>query len=297
LLDIVIAPCNTHIYVSDEAANCIDDYSVAAATTETPIPVGSAPNGFDITPDGRRLYVANRGGTNISVVDLGTRQELKKLSFTSNFSGDTPLSLAIAVNNQAFFSTTFAGSGFGGRMMNLDLTTEVITQQTDFFVGGTTTEATELKASADHSVVAAVAGDISSAPVFVYTTATNKFSAEHDLNGFVSEVAVSADGGLILVNGTYVLDDSLNLLGTIAGSEGATEWAAFGPSGSVAYRSAGDHIDILDPVHFLVTGSIPVTADTMQGGLESNVGNLAVSSDGHWLAVISDHGITIVDIP
>ena len=137
--------------------------------------------------------------------------------------------------------------------------------------------------------------DISSAPVFVYQASTDQFSKEHDLNGFVSRVAVSADGTLLLVDGRYVLDDALNLLGTIPGS--ATPYAAFGPSSAVAYRTASDHIDVLDTSHFLVTGSISVTADTMQGTAGSNVGNLAASPDGRWLAAISDHGVVLIPVP
>ncbi len=295
LREIVIDPCHAHVYVSDGTGNRIDDYSVASASLQAPIAVGSKPSGFDITPDGQRLYVANTGGTNISVVDLGSRRELTKVNFTSNFSGDTPLSLAISRNGKALFSTTFAGSGFGGRMMSLDLATQTITQATGFFVNGTTTEATQLKASADHAVVGIVAGDISSAPVFVYQASTGQFSNEHDLSGFVSRVAVSADGTLLLVDGRYVLDNALNLLGTIPGS--ATAYAAFGVSSAVAYRTASDHIDVLDTGRFLVTGTIAVTADTLQGAAGSSVGNLAASPDGRWLAAISDHGVVLVPVP
>jgi YVTN family beta-propeller protein len=294
LRELRIDACHAHVYVSNDTGNRIEDVSVAAGAVEAPIPVGSSPEGFDITPDGARLYVANRGGTNVSVVDLATRQELKKISFTSGFSGDTPLSLAIAKNGKAFFSTTFAGSGFGGRVMSLDLATEAVTQEDSFFVDGTTTEATILQSSFDHTVIGAVAGDISSAPVFVYTAAADTFKPEHDLNRFVSRVVVSADGSLLLVDGAFVLDTNLNLLGTISGA--TTVWAAFGPSSGVAYRAAGDHIDVLDTTHFLVTGSIPVTADTMHGTDGSrNLGNLGVSSNGHWIVIITDHGLTFVN--
>ena len=293
LRELLIDACHAHVYVSNDVGNRIEDVSVAAGTVQAPIPVGSSPEGFDITPDGARLYVANRGGTNVSVVDLATRAELKKISFVSNFSGDTPLSLAIANNGKAFFSTTFAGSGFGGRVMSLDLATEAVTQENSFFVSGTTTEATILHSSFDHSVIGAVAGDISSAPVFVYTAAAGTFKPEHDLNGFVSRVVVSADGSLLLVDGTFVLDDDLSLVGTIPGA--TTAWAAFGPSSGVAYRAAGDHIEVLDTAHFLVTGSIPVTADTMTGTDDSrNLGNLAVSSNGHWIVIVTDKGLTFV---
>lgn len=298
LREILIDPCNAHVYVTNQSANRVEDYSVAAAALEAPIAVGSSPHGFDITPDGQRLYVANSGGANVSVVDLGTRQELRKISFTSNFAGDTPLSLAIAANGTAFFSTTFGGSGFGGRMMSFDLATEAVTQRTDFYIRGTTTEATILKASADRSVIGIVAGDISSAPVFSYRSATDTFSPEDDLNGFIERVTVSADGSLLLVDGSQVLDPTPNLLGTIQGA--TTAYAAFGPSAAVAYRASTSGIDVLDTAHFLTQSTISVTADTIQGAGSygpSAAGNLAVSSDGKWIALITDHGLAIVDVP
>jgi YVTN family beta-propeller protein len=296
LSEVRIDPCHLHVYATNSMGNRVEDFSVVAGALEAPIPVGSDPHGLDITPDGARLYVANTGGTNVSAVDLATRREIEKIEFTSNFSGDTPLSIAIAKNGKAFFSTTFSGSGFGGRMMTFDLASEVVTQAPGFYSNGTTTEATMLTSSADHSTIGVVAGDISSAPVFVYTTATGNFSPEHDLNGFVSEVAVSPDGSLLLVDGSYVLDDKLNLLGTIPGA--ATAWATFGASSAIAYRSATDHVDVLDTATFLVSGSIPVTADTMTGvGFGSTVGNLAASSDGRFLAIVTDNGLTMVPVP
>ncbi len=296
LSEVRIDPCHLHVYATNSMANRVEDFSVAAGALEAPIPVGSDPRGFDITPDGARLYVANSGGTNVSAVDLATHREIEKIEFTSSFSGDTPLSIAIAKNGKAFFSTTFAGSGFGGRMMTFDLASEVVTQAQGFFINGTTTEATILSSSADHSTIGVVAGDISSAPVFVYTTATGNFSPEHDLNGFVSEVAVSPDGSLLLVDGSYVFDTKLNLLGTIPGA--ATAWATFGTSSAVAYRAATDHVDVLDTTTFLIIGSIPVTADTMTGaGFGSTVGNLAASSDGRFLAIVTDNGLTMVPVP
>lgn len=301
LREIVIDPCNEHAYATNISSNAVEDYAVAARALKAPISVGSKPVGLDVTPDNRQLYVANSGGTNVSIVDLASRQEKTKVNFTSGFSGDTALSVAITSNGKALFSTTFGGSGFGGRLLSFDVTSQLVAVRTDFFASGMTTEATLLKASADHTVVGAVAGDISSAPVFVYHAATDAFSPEHDLNGFVSRVAVNPHGTSLAVNGTYLLDDGLNLLGTVSGGTGGP-FSAYGPTGTVLYRSMAGGIQLVDATHFLVTGSISVTADTMSnfttspvGG--SSVGNLAVSSDGKWLALITDHGITIIKLP
>src|SRR2546427_788578 len=61
LRELLIDACHAHVYVSNDMGNRIEDVSVAAGAVQAPIPVGSSPEGFDITPDGARLYVANRG--------------------------------------------------------------------------------------------------------------------------------------------------------------------------------------------------------------------------------------------
>jgi len=303
LAEIVVDPCNEHVYVTNSSSNRVEDYSVMSGALQAPIAVGSVPVGLDVTPDNRQLYVANSGGTNLSVVDLATRQEQTKINFTSGISGDRALSVAITANGKALFSTTFAGSGFGGRLLSADVTNGAVTQRTDFFINGTTTEATFLRPSGDHTVVGAIAGDISSGPVFAYRAAADAFAPEHDLNGFLRSVAVSPDGTLISVDGALVLDATLNLLGTVTGGSGGL-FAAFGPSGTVLYRPKSNGIEIVDPARFLVTGTIPVTADTLTISASSvrplrgpSIGDLVVSSDGKWLAVITDHGITILAIP
>ena len=177
LAEIVVDPCNEHVYVTNSSSNRVEDYAVTSGALQAPIAVGSVPVGLDVTPDNRQLYVANSGGTNLSLVDLATRQEQTKINFTSGFSGDTALSVAITANGKALFSTTFAGSGFGGRVLSADVTNGAVTQRTDFFINGTTTEATFLRPSADHSVVGEIAGDISSGPVFAYRAAADAFCA------------------------------------------------------------------------------------------------------------------------
>ena len=70
------------------------------------------------------------------------------------------------------------------------------------------------------------------------------------------------------------------------------------------YRPKSNGIEIVDAAHFLVTGTIPVSADTLSVSPSAvralhgpSIGDLVVSSDGKWLAVITDHGITILAIP
>lgn len=283
-----------HIYVTNRTNNTVEVFSLPTGRLQAPIQVGSAPSGIDMAPDGQTLYVANSGGNNISVVDLGRGVERLKVAVPGNFINDTPFSLAVAKSGLVLFSTTFAGSGFGGRVLQLDPATNVVSERPDFFIGGATTEATYLRASGDRSVIGALAGDISSAPVFKYSSATNRWSPEKDLNGFIRFIALDQTGATILVNpGTYVLDSNLNLAGTIAGGSFGV---AVDPAGTIGYQAGPARIDVLNLTTFTKTDSLEV-GDTMAnagmfGG--SSVGEMAISRDGGVLAVITDHGISVI---
>jgi len=294
LNDLVITADDSHVYLTNPALNRVEDVSLASSALQMPIGVGSQPAGLDLTPDGRTLYVANSAVPAISVVDLASRKELRRINVPSTFSNDAPLSLAIAANGQALFSTTFAGSGFGGRMMILDIATDTVTLKSDFYFNGTTTEATVLRASRDRSIVAAVAGDISSGPVFIYQASTNLFLPEHDLNTFIANVAVNHDGSLVLVDGSYVLDQNLNRLGTIPNIARGAAFAALGP---LAYRASQGNVETVDTSRFMVTGAKPLPDTMTNVSGTSKVGRIAVTSNGTRAAVITDHGLSLVALP
>ena len=269
-------------------------FSLLDGTASAPIAVGSLPAGLDTSPDGRRMYVANSGGNNLSIVDLTQGAETSKVPVAAGFTDDTPLSVAVADSGLVLFSTTFAGSGFGARMLQLDPVSGAIGLRTDFFVGGSTTEATCLRASGDRSIIGAVAGDISSAPIFRYASATNLFTPEKDLNGFVASIALDRTGAVALVDpGTYVLDSTLNLTGTIPG--GLYD-VAVDPSGTIGYRVASSHVDVLDLTRLVQTGSIDLGDTTSSASTFGcgGVGAMAISRDGSLLAVITDNGFAIV---
>jgi YVTN family beta-propeller protein len=292
--DVIVDDRCEYVYVTNTTQNRVEVFSLQTLTLQPPIQVGSQPVGLDITPDGTRLYVANTGGNNISVVDLMQRIELRKITVPSGFSNDTPYSIAIASNELALFSTTFAGSGFGARMMQLDLVTDAVTQRTDFWFSGTTTERTQLSASGDRGTIGIVAGDISSGPVFKYTANTNTFSPEKDLNAFISTVSLDQTGSTFLVTpGAYVLDAALGLTGTISLEPG---WGgnATDPGGAIGYKAVASRVDVLDLVAFLKTGELPLGDTVNQAALYNTVGHMDISGEGRLLAIITDHGLSLV---
>ncbi|TQE76909.1 beta-propeller fold lactonase family protein, partial [Streptococcus suis] len=48
------------------------------------IAVGKDPRGLAVTPDGRWLLTANQGSADVSVVDTGTRKEIKRIAVGRN---------------------------------------------------------------------------------------------------------------------------------------------------------------------------------------------------------------------
>jgi hypothetical protein len=151
------------------------------------------------------------------------------------------ISVAVSSAGNVFFSTTFAGSGFGGRIMEYDPATATLRQRTDFWFGGTNTEVTYLAASGDRSTIGIVAGNISSGPVFTYSTATDAFTPEYDINGFVAYVAIDRTGSTVLVpplvfgfkNGALTLNGTLS-----AGGLGV----AVDPDGALGYQVSGANV-------------------------------------------------------
>lgn len=290
--EVKIDPASTYAYISNTAHNRVEVLRLADGAFEEPILVGSQPMGLDLTPDGRLLYVANRGSSFVSVVDVNTRTELRRFPIPSGFMADTPYSIAVLANGKALLTTTFYGTGFGSNMLEIDLATDAVKLRPDFYYQGRTTEYTSVRASGDRKSAVVVAGDISSGPVFRYEAATDAFTKEVDKATFTSSVATNLDGSVTLVNfGALVLDKSLKLLGTVPGC--GTLGVAVNAAGTVGYGLGWDYrvergfIAVCDLVRFQVTRTIPL-------GPVDQVGRLQLSTDGTTLVGIIDTGLVLV---
>src|SRR5262249_14072595 len=133
----------------------------------------------------------------------------------ASFMTDTPGSIVVLNNGTALYSTTFAGSGFGGHIYQLDLGTDASTVVPTMGSGGLSTEFTPLSRSADYSTAGALLGDDSGGPYDVYTAATGNV-VSGTLNAFISSSALNGDGSTMLVDGKSVIAaDTGTLLGTI----------------------------------------------------------------------------------
>ncbi len=86
-----------------------NDLSASANYVVTRLPVGVAPKGLALSPDGKRLYVANRSDDTISVIDTATR----KVGATLSLEGPATLT-AERRGERLFFSARFAFQGHFG---------------------------------------------------------------------------------------------------------------------------------------------------------------------------------------
>jgi YVTN family beta-propeller protein len=73
-------------------------------------PVGSTPDALALSPDGRKLYVANADNNNVAVVDLSNRAESRVLGFIPT--GWYPTAIAASVDGNQIYVGTGKGMGF-----------------------------------------------------------------------------------------------------------------------------------------------------------------------------------------
>jgi YVTN family beta-propeller protein len=105
-----------------ERRTMANDLSASANYVATRIPVGSAPKGLALSPDGKRLYVANRTDDTISVVDTAAR----KVSATLSLEGPAATT-AERRGERLFFSARFGFQGhFGCANCHLESTFDAL---------------------------------------------------------------------------------------------------------------------------------------------------------------------------
>ncbi|MEO8592599.1 MAG: hypothetical protein ABI759_04685 [Candidatus Solibacter sp.] len=102
----------------EERRTLANDLSASANYVAARIPVGMAPKGLALAPDGKRLYVANLTGDTISIVDTATR----KVSGTLSLGAPAALSPQRR-GERLFYSARFAFQGhFGCANCHLEAT-------------------------------------------------------------------------------------------------------------------------------------------------------------------------------
>ena len=106
------------LFVANAGSNSVS-VIINGAVTETiktslspSDPVGSTPDALAVSPDGRRLYVANADNNDVAVVDVSDAKEARVLGFIPT--GWYPSALAIAPDGRTLYVGTGKGLRFRG---------------------------------------------------------------------------------------------------------------------------------------------------------------------------------------
>ena len=226
------------LYLSQPSVPRIGVLSLATMTFGTPINATSVTAGLDLTLSGDTLLVSLRRAAQLGVIDL--RQASPSITPVSlavgNLLNPGPDNLRVLSNSKAIITLTFDGSGYGGQVMEYDLTTGVAKLRTEVGYYGNVTEAAPLARSADRKKMVMLIDD-SCCPegAQVYDAMTDTFSG---MKGTVSTYfpSVSADGTgaeFLLANSVYRND--LSLAAQLSPSDFSYGPTALSSDGTTAY--------------------------------------------------------------
>jgi YVTN family beta-propeller protein len=292
LWDVVIDPTSTYAFATNRTLNRVEVLNLATLQLESPVPVGSKPVGLDVTPDGSTIYVANSGEPDVSVVDVPTRVEVRRIPTPPGSFGATPFWLAIPDNGLALLRQHDEGGNIAG-LYQIDLATDEVTERRDQNAGGN-----YLFDSPDRRYVGLVGGS-SGGPVDLYCARSDTFCRGVGLQTFVDSMALDEHANRIVVGqispdwDTYELNRRLWLRGTIPGTPQQPGWTVgISPDGRTGYRVSGENLETFSIRRFAVTGSVPL-ADSVDYNPHPV---MAISPDGTMLVLLTWHGIVVMSL-
>jgi YVTN family beta-propeller protein len=282
--DVVVDPAGKLAYATESFYNRVVVIDLAARKQIAAIPVGTRPTSLDLTPDGTKLYVASRAG--ISVISVASRSVLRTIPVApAPDKADFPFSIAIAANGTALVSTSYEDVDGGARVLQLTLATDALTTRIN---DGVLSDTTFVEPSGDRSRVVFLEGNVSVGTAYVYYAESDQITSRLLGQRLVHPV-MNDDGTMILVDGFARYDADLNLLGDLPpGGKGG----AFSADGQVIYRTNGSTLDFIDAATLETLESRDIGNSVEQ--LFS--GAVTVTPDGNRVVVITDFGLSIIDL-
>jgi hypothetical protein len=228
--EVVFDPKRGLLYLSEPLDNQVAVVSLASSSYVSPIPIPSTPGGIDLSLGGDSLLIGLRRGGALGIVDLrATTPTLQSipLSFTA-FQGRGPDNVRVAANNKVLITLTFDGVGFGGQILDYDLTSGLQSQRTDVgFHSGQVDELVPLAAIGDRSRIYTVPV-CCPGQVQIYDPAGDSFSPLHPA-GQIFPTSVDAIGSRYLF-GNELYDGSLDPVATFTPTEFANGPFGFPPT-------------------------------------------------------------------
>ncbi len=124
------------LYLSDFGNNQVIVFDPVARAVISRIAVGAGPRNLDIAPGNSLLYVANRDDFSISIIDLDTFSEIRRIELPSLYPNPNPAlpdqfnvrpyEIAVLSDRLALLGGD-PGAASGGPLFKLDLSTEQLT--------------------------------------------------------------------------------------------------------------------------------------------------------------------------
>jgi hypothetical protein len=275
--------------------------------------LGGALWGIDIARDDSFILAAQHYfGTSEGVfqrVDLATGT-ITNINYTRAAGEGGGWYVAIGSNGLALASTQFDGSGWTP-LRQIDLGTNTSTIRTDPPASGSGGEVrgdTQIHRSADGTRLFFMESDISSGPLFTYSATTNTFGRSFNTNSILANHpnAVNRNGRLAAFS-AYLPAIVLDTLPNFGHVHTFTSPGVYGREGGVAFDGVRDILYIVDSYSpqilaystttFAELFTIPIGEDVGPGAFEFDTGTLVASADGRWLALETDSGIRVLQIP
>jgi YVTN family beta-propeller protein len=288
LPDIVLDQAGAFAYLPSTDDNVVEVIDVADRTRAATIPVGAFPVALDLNADGTLLYVVNRGGGDVSVVDVATRTELRRIELPEVSYDRSPTSIAVAADGVAFI-----GLDQEPFLLRMDLTTEVIALDPDPPLSNHPQNRVVVRSSVDHETVAMLGPAHNDRLISRYDAATSTWLGAPVTTGWLEEPALDSSGDRIAF-GNVVVDRSLQPVSTLANP---SYWlTVMSPDGTIVYRMYEKQLaefDALSGQHLrtrTLPGHVPHPYFAPRGGAA------AVTSDGDTLVVAGGGGVMLVDL-
>jgi YVTN family beta-propeller protein len=201
-----VGPDSDRLYVTtaNDSVVVIDAGTLGIATT---IPVGSSPNGLAVSPNGTRVYVANRNANSVSVIDTSSNTVVATVNV-----GSFPVEVALSPNGKRLYVTNF----FDNTISVVDTAVNTVVATIDV---GSGPQGIAVTPDGGKVYVANFNED----DVSVIDAASNSVVATPIVSGSPNGVVASPDGNFVYVtayNGSAlrVIDTSTNTVVTSLGT-------------------------------------------------------------------------------
>lgn len=250
-------PANYHVYVANEGSDTVSVIDAGSNTVIATIPVGDAPSGLAVSPDGSRVYVASPGPDTVEVIDTATRAVVDTISMVPE---DGVAHIAVSPDGAKVYVTYATSCGFSA------IDTATAAREFSQLLGGCTAgvgvspdSATVYVSSPGFDMVGSI--DASDPPFYATTV-------QVATGGDPSGLAVTPDGSQVYVanwggNFVAVIDTSTDTVTTtILMTQSLSNEVAFNADGSRAYVTVGltasPHVAVINTAANTVIATVPV---------------------------------------